>query len=295
MIAVHVSCLLLALVVMVCYFDHNLRFTLESLFPAQGNILDDLHFAYNYRVRGILPSTGSYASVFFALGFYALIFDYNQKNNARLRLYYLFSAFILIFAMILNARSGMFLISVLFMLILLEKKTKTGFNFGNQLPRVKRKILVYLIILVGAVVLSSYFFPQAFARFSRELSLVFSLQFDGTTFSALYDMVIFPDNFLFGDPLTYSTNRIHSDIGYIRILNAIGFVGFVIYYSIWLYVSFISCNLSKGFSYNNMIKYFFILLFIMECKEPFFSFTYIQVLIFMVFSSVVITYRKQYK
>jgi hypothetical protein len=44
-----------------------------------------------------------------------------------------------------------------------------------------------------------------------------------------------------------------------------------------------------------MIKYFFILLFIMECKEPFFSFTYIQVLIFMVFSSVVITYRKQYK
>jgi len=127
---VQFSMVIIAVTVIVSAINPGFRQVLDNVFPAQGNILDNSHPDYFYRIRGILPSTGASASAFFSFGCLFSIF-LTSKSGKLLSLYYLLSSLLLLVAIILNGRTGFlaiatFIVVYLFLSVVqLGKKTYT--------------------------------------------------------------------------------------------------------------------------------------------------------------------------
>ncbi|MCD6107575.1 MAG: hypothetical protein J7J57_05175 [Caldisericaceae bacterium] len=143
-------------------------------------------------------------------------------------------------------------------------------------------MIALVVIFVAGYSVAEIIAEDAVKRLAKDFFLIISGDMQNSTLGVLYKMIIFPKNSLkvfFGDVSTYSINRISSDIGYIRVLNSIGFFGAMAYYFFWLIVSYkIVKNIPDKVLKKNMTS-FLVVVFVLEAKEPFFSYLFVAVLI----------------
>jgi hypothetical protein len=271
----------LSLFVLLSFFFQNIRSVIDLYLPAQGNILDSSHFAYSYRVRGLLPSTGAFASVFFSIGAIISFFFLRYSNNLLNFIFNIVAIITQSLAILLNGNSGFF--------IVIMYLCYAFFIFLSTLAlklKAKKKscFMLFAIILIILMLLPLiYNFKDSLNRLTNEFSLLLEGDFANSTFGTLADMFFWQGSEfekIFGNVSSYSVNNIPSDIGYVRNLHALGLLAFFVYYFFWILLFifiFFAVNSKK---LRQFVVFLFILFFSVEVKEPFFN--YLSYSVFLV-------------
>lgn len=287
MAMVHIVILIVALSVIIGCINQDMRRIFESVFPPQGNILDSNHHQYGFRIRGILPATGASGSIFLAFGAVFSVFLAYLTSSVR-SWFYLGSLILFIPAIILNGRTGLvFLVLVAVIFFVLSVATQIiALQNRYSLNRFLSNVIIIIILICLTTCLSiniSSILPEhAIARTFQPINNVMQGQWDETIFYALWQMIIIPESIFelfFGNISKYSVSRIASDIGYIRVLNAVGIVGTLLYYSFWIILSLKIIANTKNPKMKKMLASFLVSIFIIEIKESFWSYLFVSVLI----------------
>jgi len=262
------------------------RVIVESLFPAQGNIIDSSHPDYSYRIRGILPATGASASVYFAFGVVlGLVASERVMDGGYFKKFAtIIGFFTLITALILNGRSGFVVLAIGAVTLFFY------FVFKCVVCHVVTKgLLLNVLFLIFILMFSGYLFLttevgnfKAMYRLVDDFLLIISSGGSEGTVGALIDMYFIPPSkilFLFGDVSTFNSNRIPSDVGYIRVLHSVGVFGFILFYLFWV-VSYLTIIFGPtSIKLKVLFCYLIIITFILESKEPFFLYLYLATIL----------------
>jgi hypothetical protein len=254
-----------------------------------------------YRVAGLSSIGGDGLSFVQYIGFsisFHLYFYRDLKYKSKKR--YLFYSILILFTLILVARTGVVLSLIFAVMYLLF--TRGFFNLFRYISM----IFISLAILFGLFTLISSesrmdviyleLMPHAFELY---YNIYESGSFQtGSTKLLLGDMIFFPDNFMtwtFGDGYWRSPygegNYIDSDNGYIRLLYYSGVFGsFLIYF--WLICNYVFLFLKfKDTSTRKFFICFLITLFIAHMKYPFIL---SSVSIFLVFTFLAMKSKPNY-
>ena len=277
---------IISITVLMSFLNPEFRAIAEGLFPAQGNITDSSHPDYLYRVRGILPATGASASVYFALGvLLGLIAIERLSNGSCFKRLLIVAGFLgLFFAITLNGRTGFVLLLIGLMVFVLYSIYKVLSKY-----RVNKVILLRVSVFSIVAILTIYFliYPmfgdsEAVYRLVEDVSTIISSGGSKGTTGELMKMYFLPVSdidFLFGDVSTFNSNRIPSDVGYIRVLHAVGVIGFIIFYTFW-FISYLIILFSSASGRLKVSCFVLVFsMFILELKEPFFLYLYSSVVL----------------
>ena len=277
---------LISITVLISFLNPDFRTIAEGLFPAQGNITDSSHPDYLYRVRGILPATGASASVYFAFGIVLGLIETERLVGGSFfkSLTMVFGFFSLIFALTLNGRSGFVVLLIGVIIFSLNFIYKVLANYRISIKTVfrARALLLVVVSTIAFLVYPLFGDSKAIDRLTEDVGLIISSGGSKGTTGALMEMYFLPSSsaeFLFGDVSTFNSNRIPSDAGYVRVLHAIGILGFIIFYLFW-FSSYLIIFISKISARVKASCFFLIVaMFVLELKEPFFLYLYSSIII----------------
>lgn len=278
-----------SLFIIISFINVPFRSFLDTLLPIDERYVKD---KYYFRMRGLSDVAGAALSVIQAFG--VLIFMHLSRTSPQKKILYLLLSFIIIISTTVVGRTGM-IFSILFVCIYWF-----GFIFSYGISNLlKVCIFVFcLLFLVYAIV------PENVKDIFEQLVLPWMMDKDqsgssGRTLEILGDMWFWPNGIYFwvGEGGWFfegaTGNYIPSDVGYVRLFYAIGFLGSIIFYSMFGYM-FIT--LKKLFPDKNNRIFFFILfsfLIILETKEPFLMKNSILRLLFLIYFSYRISFLEK--
>ncbi len=237
-----------------------------------SNITDE-----SFRARGVSNSSGAGLSLLQSFGLFISAYLYTRSKSSLYSTYLIISFSIITISLMTVGRTGLLsLVLIPFIFTLNSKKT---FKFILILPVML--IFAFSLFKISYSLLSGGIeTPYGTDVFDRMQSWVFdevSIQngnIETDTVSVLLSshLVFSSDPYtrFFGDPNLWAGDlRLKGDIGYIRIFNSTGIIGFTIYYAMFMFL-FAYLILS---STNKTEKRFFfmlaIFLMLTEFKEPF--------------------------
>lgn len=254
-----------SLFVFLSFIDYSfVAFTLDYL-PEGGHI----NYEDAFRVRGLSNTGGASLSANLMMGLFfgMLIF---RKTSKFTRQFLISVCFVLILAATLFVgRTGLYLSFVILagFFILYGKKTIPGI------------VLICVITFsIGAV---ESFLSDENVRKLTTLVLPRAAEIlyvgkEQTTLDVLQNMIILPTSpkeIIFGAGGYVGANGgnfVSSDIGYIRILFAVGIFGFCLYYLVHILFFRKICKSLKSKDLIALFTLLFIVMLILEAKEPFF-------------------------
>ena len=281
---------------MLLYF-FNIDFkewTLQYIPQSGGNI----DHAKSFRSRGIVSSSGATLALLQSFGLlFTTYLITTDRLNLKKVLYYGLSFITIIGSIIVSGRTGLVMFPMLFLYtFLLYIKDKES-----------SKILIKSIIILSLMVVSLLMFyiykMDVFSNdnmmflknwFSNEVKIIDG-KIEVYTLNVLAKQWLFPQDlfsFIFGDTATWNVARIKTDIGYLRVLNALGIVGCIILYSFFLFIFVSMAKRLKDQRNKAMIITLGVFLFIAEYKEPFFLKVMISSLVMLLYFSSILLKEK---
>jgi len=280
---------------LVYFFNIDFKeWTLEYIPQSGGNI----DHAKSFRSRGIVGSSGATLALFqsFGLLFTTYLISIDKLNIKKI-FYYSMSFIIIVGAIIVSGRTGLVMIPMLFLytflLYLKDKKSS----------KILIKSIVILSLLAISLVVFYFYKMDLFSNnnmlflkswFSNEVKII-----DGKieiyTLNVLAQQWLFPKDlfsFIFGDTTTWHVSRIKTDIGYLRVLNALGIIGCIVLYSFFLFIFISMAKRLKDQRNKAMIITLGVFLFIAEYKEPFFLKVVVTSLVMLLYFSSILLKEK---
>ncbi|MEZ8991463.1 hypothetical protein AB6E89_19735 [Vibrio breoganii] len=248
-----------------------------------NNFVDasNIDFLISFRSRGISAS-GATVSVYLSFGFFYFLYLIGTAKSRNLISYSFIGIGLLLIAMFLSGRTGFLVFLVLVITFFIFFLIENGFTLINR-DFIKRMFVLIIVL------------PLVFYLFYVTYGIVFSggattvwgedklsvvtkwvldeSDSDTSTVNFLLENhllinTIWPD-FLIGNPDFLSSYDKHTDIGYLRVLNDFGLVGFILYYSS-LFVLFITSIMNNSKLSKFLLVGLMFCLFFVEAKEPFF-------------------------
>lgn len=236
-----------------------------------SNITDE-----SFRSRGLMNASGATLSLLQSFGVFISAYLYTRSKSSIYSAYLIISFAIIVISLMTVGRTG--LLSLAFVPFILPLNSKKTFKFILSLP--------LILILAFSLFKASYFLlsggidtPYGVDVFERMESWVFdevstSNNIESNTVSTLLNShIVFssdPYTLIFGNPNLWAGDfRLMGDIGYIRIFNSTGIIGFITYYSMFI---FLFVQLIFNSTYKSEKRLFLILglfLLVTEFKEPF--------------------------
>lgn len=250
------------------------EWTLEFI-PAAGNLDPRVDF----RSRGLMNGASATGALMISFGLiftaYLVIISEIRK---RLFIYLSISFILILFSIFLIGRTGFLMVpfvGIYFLFLYIYKK-----EFRQNIKTFIGYTCIYLIIGVIFLVILNYFklLTMDLTKFNTVLSWVTNeVNFSNgnvevNTLKILSTHWFIPHDvktFLFGNPSSFSEERISSDIGFIRILYGFGLIGGLVFYGFYIYAFFKMIQKMDKIEEKLIIVIFAILLFITEIKEPF--------------------------
>ncbi|MET4028139.1 hypothetical protein ABIE59_003684 [Marinobacter sp. MBR-99] len=234
------------------------------------------------RARGLLNASGAGTSALIALAFFAGWLRFEQAKALREKLMRLIGMAILFSACLVAGRTGLILIAI----------TVVGFGYRYLLNQKSAGIQV--VLFGGAAGVFGLLVLNWIGLFNiRRLDdfyYLFSGQWDVGIWKAFSSFVLWPNSWsgvFWGDPSSYELNRIPSDLGYIRLLWAMGVLGSILYYVFILSLFLLAFKGASKDRHRIFISTLCLWLFFIHFKEPFLldqRFLALAVLTFVVFT-----------
>lgn len=235
------------------------------------------------RARGFAGSYGASLAVAQSLGLIFTAYLVSLSGKKRLWQAYLMASFTLIAASVmLTGRTGLLMLPVVALYVVLvsfheRKMFSAGGLFVLFIPAAVAS--GYFILKYGA----SYFpgnsdFTIGADRFTQLMTWISNEVYyaDGywqsTTFNILRAHWFFPENagvWWFGDPATWSVNRVHSDIGLVRLIFGSGVVGTFLFYSVYVAMFVVSWRSIEDYRQKLLLLLLAVFFTGLEYKEPF--------------------------
>lgn len=264
------------LFIIVYFFSWDFKeFTL--LFIPEGGNLPALH---PFRSRGLTHGAGAKLAALQASGVLLTAYLMLKIKNRGLLIFDILCVGILMTSVFMTGRTGFFIIPVVL-----------AFYFVYMLGKnlIPKKIVIAGVVLpflaIGAYFLIQIIFQayiatefdyNVFRSFTRwafgEFEDLATTGSSRTVDVLINQHLFFPDEaglFLIGDPTTYELNRVDSDIGVVRRIFGIGFIGLIMTY---LFVGSVFVQMYRAvphFTERLLIVFFAIWIFVLEVKEPF--------------------------
>lgn len=237
----------------------------------------------SFRGSGILSAEGATVSLFLSSGFFLSLYLYLNSENKYSNFYACFFYIIIILAgVFVSGRTGFisFLIALSFVFV---------YSLRNVLKfKINRKMPFFFVFFPVALFLGGCFFyviyqqsgggQTAWGADNLEAAIKwFSSEGDinnnnSTVMILLREHVVINENLwslLFGDPEFLAGSSNHTDIGYLRIINNFGIIGFIMYYGAFFSLFLVVVNNAKIILDKFFITFLFINYVVLEFKEPF--------------------------
>jgi len=252
------------------------------IMPLGGNITED-NFTSVFRTRGLMQSSGASISAYLATGLLMGVYFLTSFNLSKIDKRLVFSCLIwILIGIVFTGRTGFIMVPVAFLAYYILLYINGKFTL--------KSILLLIYLPVGAI--SFYFLiKEAYLFLQPDGVLViraweswafdqFLDNFNGSsdkpnTLATLQSYVFFPDDdihLLFGDPLSWGVIR--TDIGYIRMIYAVGVIGAILFYAGVIRLYFYVMSHAKTLSLQVFCAFLLLWQLIIEYKEPMFSHFY---------------------
>ncbi|HUH18945.1 hypothetical protein [Albibacterium sp.] len=252
------------------------------IMPLEGNITED-NFTSIFRTRGLMQSSGASVSAYLATGLLMGAYFLTSFKLSRLdRRIIIFCLIWIIVGIVFTGRTGFIMIPVAlfayYTLLIINDK----FNWKSLL------LLVYLPI--GSV-LFYFLIKETYLLLQPDGEIIirawekwafdqFLDNFNGTsgrsnTLAILQSYIFLPDDdnhLLFGDPTSWGVIR--TDVGYIRMIYAVGVIGALLFYTGMMRLYFHVMSHGKTLSIQVLCGFLLLWQLIIEYKEPMFSHFY---------------------
>ncbi|MFW5700191.1 MAG: hypothetical protein ACOCWM_00750 [Cyclobacteriaceae bacterium] len=292
---IQVAITIQAVFIIIYFLSWDFREFTFSYIPETGNI----DYRENlFQSRGLTHSSGAALSVLQSLGVLFTSYLLSTVSFKSKQFLYLSLSFgLLCISIFLTGRTGFLMLPLVgvYFFMLMVFKLKIPKNVG------------FFILIAPLMLLVSYFtFRYVYNNFfggittaggEDILSRVFrwyieEFYSDGRLQSKTFTFLtsthlFFPEDnsvLLFGDPTTWSLNRIRSDIGLVRMWHGIGLLGIILYYSFIIALFMQMILSSRGFNEKLMLSLLLLFLFIIEFKEPFMFSVSVNAFFILIFS-----------
>lgn len=284
--------LLQSLFIILSFIVVPFREFLASVLPP----LDDVHLndLYYFRINGLSDPSGAGATLSVVQAFGVLIFMYLSRITQRKQMMYFIFSIIIIVANTVVGRTGMYF-GIIFISIY-----GILYVFSSSIANLIKIGIAMLFIPI----LLYFFIPEDIKNIFEELVIPWMLDKDhsgqsGKTIDVLKEMWLLPQGIFFwiGEGGWFKEgqheNYIPSDVGYVRLLFAIGLLGVVIFYSTYLKLFYTLKILYPN--KNDLLFLFLIFTFcvILETKEPFFLKDSVTRVLFLIYFSYRINFIRQ--
>lgn len=258
-------------------FVNSVIIILEYLFPTFRNFVESMlylseesnidYLTREFRLRGIASGGAANLSLFHGTILILLQALYIKHKIGFI--YFLVASIAIFISLLFIGRTGIVLavvgIPLFHLMNLLMSRKKVSL----------RRVLIYVTLLclvVGIPPVLSLLFPDNLLTYSITFLYqgIEGIQGEGTT-NSLLRMINIPDEWeklLFGVGVhsgDFSLNRSY-DLGYMRMLTALGIPVAALFY---IYVAYLSHFLFKMTNYKSFWLVFLVIMFIAEIKEPF--------------------------
>ncbi|MCD9504139.1 hypothetical protein GLP37_18360 [Photobacterium phosphoreum] len=240
----------------------------------------NIDYLVSVRSKGISGS-GANISVYLSIGFFYLLYLIGTVKRKSIVIYSFFGVSLLLLAIFLSGRTGF----VIFGLLIFS--FSLFYLIDGKFTRINKKFFIYsssfLIILPLAFYFFSFLYGIVFSGGSEtiwgddKLTVVTNWVFsesnmNTSTIKFLIDHhIVINGNWIdlvFGNPDFLASSDNHTDIGYLRMINDFGIIGFVLYY-FSLFILFITPIFSNEKISKYMLVGLMVSLFFVEAKEPF--------------------------
>ncbi len=260
-------------------FSINFFNFVVNLLPNNSNITD-INSMLQTRYRGYSNSGGDGLSLILSLCPMISYWLFGNSYNKVSKIFYLFAFWLSFFSLLFVGRTGVVAV-ILFVLAtyITQPKRMSYFMF-----------LSLIFMLPFATLMSIIMYDKLGAKFNLILEYAFEFTNGHTesTDNLTRDMLFLPNSsktFLIGDGIYQnkdSTNYMHTDSGYVRLLFFFGVTGCTLFYGTTLYF------LKKFVDGIHRDKLFFLILiivyFFVEIKRPFIlGFAYTTIVYFLLF------------
>lgn len=276
-----------AVFIVIYFFSMDFKLFTLKFIPEGGN-LPALH---PYRSRGLTHGAGATLAAFQGTGMLITAYLIVKSQSWKWTLFDVFSLGILAASVMLSGRTGFVVLPFIIGFVAIYTVYKS---------RISRKLLtsalLFPAIIVGGFLMMETYYTQLFGGgdvFSALTRWAFGefgdllTRGESRTVNVLFDEhLFFPDEpflFLFGDPTTFSLNRIPSDIGLVRRLFGTGMVGVTLIYTLVGMICYYSFRKASELPEKLFILVFAVWMFLLEAKEPFvtdFRFASLYMIIF---------------
>ncbi|MFV7790548.1 hypothetical protein ACNO6Z_06770 [Aliarcobacter lanthieri] len=198
----------------------------------------------NQRSPGLTSSGGDSLSVFqstaFVFGIYYVIYYIKEISLLRLVIHLCFFV-LLLFSILLSARTGLILLILGISLLLTFKLCSFLYTFRFIKSTVKKSIVILLLMTIFIVLIYNIFIDSDYTRFTKRAFEIFTTyeqrgNLGTTSTDKLREMYFLPNNerqLIYGNGnfgRDTSLELIESDVGYVRILFGSGAIGMVLFY-----------------------------------------------------------------
>lgn len=267
--------LLQAFTVFAFFINPEFKNWVLSSFSDNGNI----DYTASVRAKGI-SGGGSTISFFFFFGVLYCFYLINQSSRKFHKLVSYIAIPIFFVAMLLTGRTGLLFLLISFFIVFCFQSFNILFNLRLNKKTLK---LVFLFSFISTIVVTFLYFSYLKVggvsthfggdALSSILSWVSKESTGDSTVIVLLSnhLTVNPDltGLIFGDPNYLLSAKNHTDIGYLRILNDFGLIGFILYYSsIFILLYGLASNISDRYV-KHLAYIMLFILFIAEFKEPY--------------------------
>lgn len=270
------------------------RELLFVLMPPGGNITED-HFSSAFRTRGFTQNSGAIVSAYFGVGFFLAAYFLSSFNLSKKdRNFILISLPLVFVSLLFTGRTGLIIIPfafVLYYFLLLVNGRFRIRNLGILITIPALCVLMYFIIRLGISLISpeyevimSLWEKWALDNFLVNFGLASETTSGVNTLDRLEAYIIFPSDdmkFFFGDTTTWGIIR--TDLGYIRMLYSVGFIGALLFYGGFILVFVHIYNNVDTYSLKLLIIFLACWMLLVEYKEPVFGNIYFAATIFLLY------------
>lgn len=285
-----------ASLMLIYFFNVDFKEWTLNFIPQTGGNIDHIT---SYRSRGIVSSSGATLSLFQSFGLLFTVYLVSkEKLNWYLTNYFLISFIIILGSIVVSGRTGLVILPIILLYIILLyfkdlESSKKSIKFLLLLLLLFTMFISLIYLLnIKIVTLDSILFLKDWIGSEIKIN---NGEIQVSTLTILSNHWLFPNepfSWFFGKTVTWEIDRIKTDIGYLRVLNALGILGFIFLYGfiLWIFIETIK-NLSD---YRNKILVLVLCIFLLitEYKEPFLFKVELNMMILILYISTILLKEK---
>lgn len=252
------------------------------IMPVEGNITED-NITSVFRTRGLMQSSGASISAYLATGLLMGAYFLTSFKLSRIdRRIIILCLILLMIGIVFTGRTGFVMIPIAFLAYYTFLIINGRFNLKSLLLLIYIPIgsvllyflikEVYLFIQPDGVIIIRAWESWAFDQFLDNFN---GRSDNSDTLSTLQSYIFLPEDdnhLLFGDPLSWGVIR--TDVGYIRMIYAVGVIGALLFYAGMIRLYFHVMSNGRTLSIQVLCGFLLLWQLIIEYKEPMFAHFY---------------------